>query len=103
MDQYVSCGLSKDDKNLDFCQLQSNEVHAQFDLFTSFHQGNKSVNEWYNDVQVQVNLARYPTEILNILHRNIFWFFLCDEDFVLRTIMEGVLTWTSFPPVESDS
>ena len=60
MDQYVSWGLSKDDMNLDtiwerfedFCKLQLNEVHAQFDLLTSFHQGNKSVNEWYNAVQV---------------------------------------------------
>ena len=59
MDKYVSWGLSKEDLSLDtiwkrcedFCELQSNEVHAQFDLLTSFHQGNKSVNEWYNDVQ----------------------------------------------------
>ena len=58
MDQYVSWGLSKEDMNLDtiwerfktFCKLQSNEVHAWFDLLTSFHQGNKSVNEWYNVV-----------------------------------------------------
>ena len=49
MDQHVSWRLSEDDMNLDtiwerfedFCKLQSNEVHAQFDLLTSFHQGNK--------------------------------------------------------------
>ena len=65
MDQYVSCGLSKDEMNLDtiwerfedFCKPQSNEVQAQFDLLTSFHQGNKSVYEWYSAVQAQVNLA----------------------------------------------
>ena len=85
-------------------KLQSNEVHAQFDLLTSFHQGNKSVNEWYNAVQVLVNLARYPPETVKILHRNIFWFFLCGEDFVLRTITEGsVDPGQGFPPVASVS
>ena len=105
MDQYVSWGLSKDDMNLDtiwerfedFCKLQSNEMHAGFDLFTSFHQGNKSVNEWYNAVQVQVNLAKYPPETANILHQNMFWFFLCDEDFVSRTITELSVDLDKFP------
>ena len=84
MDQYVSWGLSKDNINLDtvwerfedFCKLQSNEVHARFDLLTSFCQGNKSVKELYNAVQVQVNLAKYLPETAKILHCNIFWFFL---------------------------
>ena len=105
MDQYVSWGLSKDDMNLDtiwerfedFCKPQLNEVHAWFDLLTSFHQGNKSVDEWYNAVQVQVNLARYLPETAKILHLDIFWFFLCDEDFVLRTIMEGSIDLDKFP------
>ena len=56
MDQYVFLRLSKDNMNLDtiwerfkdFCKLQSNEVHVQFDLLTSFHQGNKSIDKWYN-------------------------------------------------------
>ena len=39
---------------------QSNEVRARFDLLTSFHQGNRNVDEWYNAVQAQVNLAKYP-------------------------------------------
>ena len=34
----------------------------QFDLLTSFHQGNKSINEWYNAVQAQENLTKYPPE-----------------------------------------
>ena len=76
MGQYVSWGLSKDDMNLDtiwerfedFCKLQSNEVHAQFELLTSFHQGNKSIDKWYNAVQVQVNLVKYPPETAKILH-----------------------------------
>ena len=68
MDQYVSWGLPTDQLTLkiiwgkfeDFCKLQSNEVHAQFDLLTSFRQGNRSIDEWYNAVQAQVNLAKYP-------------------------------------------
>ena len=75
MDQYISWGLSKEEMNLDtirerfgdFCKLQSNEVRAQFDLLTSFHQGNKSVDEWYNTVQAQVNLAKYPPKTAKIL------------------------------------
>ena len=34
-----------------------------------------SVDEWYNAVQAQINLARYPAETAEILHRDIFWFF----------------------------
>ena len=105
MDQYVSWGLSKDDMNLDtmwqrfedFCKQQSNEMHAQFDLLTSFHQENKSVDEWYHAVQVQVNLVKYPPETVKILHCNIFWFFLQDEDFVSRTIMDGSVNVDKFP------
>ena len=108
MDQYISWGLSKDDMNLDtiwerfegFCKPQSNRVHGQFDLLTSFHQGNKSVNEWDNAVQAHVNLAKYLPETVKILHHNIFWFFLCDEDFVSRTITEGSVDLDKFPPVE---
>ena len=89
MDQYVPWGLPKEELNLEtiwdrfeeFCKPQSNEVRAHFDLLTSFHQGNKSVDEWYNAAQGQVNLARYPPETAKILHRDIFWFFMKDEDF----------------------
>ena len=105
MDQYVSWGLSKEDMNLDtiwerfedFCKLQSNEVCAQFDLLTSFHQGFKSVDKWYNAIQAQVNLARYLPETARILHCNIFCFFLCDEDFVSKTMTEGSIDLDKFP------
>ena len=68
MDQYVSWGLPTDQLTLeiiwvkfeDFCKPQSNEVCARFDLLTSFWQENRSVDEWYNAVQAQVNLAKYP-------------------------------------------
>ena len=94
MDQYVSWSLSNEDLNLDtilgkyeeFCKSQTNELHAHFDLLTSFRQGNRSMDEWYNAVQTQVNLAEYPPETAKILHCDIFWFFLCDEEFVSKTI-----------------
>ena len=52
MDQYVSWDLTKDELELEtiwswfeeFCKPQSIEVHARFDLLTSFHQGSKSVD-----------------------------------------------------------
>ena len=69
---------------------------AQFDLLTSFHQGNMSVDKWYNAVQAQVNLARYPTETAKILHCNIFLFFLCDKEFVSKTITEGSVDLDKF-------
>ena len=74
MDQYISWGLSKDEMNLDTIWerfeyfYKPNEVRAQINLLTSFCQGNKSVDEWYNAVQTQVNFAKYPPETVRILH-----------------------------------
>ena len=83
MDQYVSWSLPKEDLSLDtiwgyfeeFCKPQANEVRAHIDLLTSFWQGSRSVDEWYNAVQAQINLAKYPPETAKILHRDIFCFF----------------------------
>ena len=105
MDQYVSWGLPTDQLTLeiiwgkfeDFCKLQSNEVCARFDLLTSFQQGNRSMDEWYNVVQAQVNLAKYPPETAKILQRDIFWFFLHDEEFVSKTISDGSVDLEKFP------
>ena len=80
MDQYVSWGLPKEDLSLDtiwdhfeeFCKPQANEVRAHFDILTSFRQGTRSVDEWYNAVQAQINLARYPPETAKKLHRDMF-------------------------------
>ena len=71
MDQNVSCSLSSKELMLDtiwekcedFCKPQPNEVRARFDLLTSYWQGNKSVVEWYNAVQIQVALAHYPPRL----------------------------------------
>ena len=105
MDQYVSWGLPTDQLTLeiiwgkfeDFCKPQSNEVHARFDLLTSFWQGNRSVDERYNVVQAQVNLAKYPPETAKILQRDIFCFFLRDEGFVSKIISDGSVDLEKFP------
>ena len=66
-------------------------------MLTSFPQGNQNVDEWYNVVQAQVILAKYPPEMAKILHRDIFWFFMKDEDFVTKTINEGNVNIEKFP------
>ena len=55
------------------------------------------MDEWYNVVHAQVNLAKYPPETAKILHRDIFWFFLCDKEFVSRTISDGNVDLDKFP------
>ena len=68
MDQYMSWDLSSHELTLEtiwgkyeeYCKPQSNEVQARFGLLMSFRQGNCSIDEWYNAVQAQVNLAKYP-------------------------------------------
>ena len=81
----------------EFCKSQSNEIRATFDLLTSIKQGERSVNEWYNSVQTQVALAKYPQEFAKILHRDIFWFFLRDEEFVSKTINDSNIDLNKFP------
>ena len=55
------------------------------------------MDKWYNAVQVQVNLAKYLPETAKILHRDIFWFFMKDEEFVTKTINEGNVAIQKFP------
>ena len=72
MDLFVSWSIPKEELTLDaiwakfeeFSKPQTNEVRACFDLLNSFCQGNRNVNEWYNAIQAQVNLAKYPLELL---------------------------------------
>ena len=105
MDLYVSWSIPKEELTLDaiwtkfeeFSKSQKNEVRAQFDLLTSFHQGSQNVDEWNNEVQAQVNLAKYPLETAKILHRDIFWFFMKDKDFVTKTINEDSVNIQKFP------
>ena len=76
---------------------KSNGVRAGFDLPISFRQGERSVDEWYNTVQTQVALAKYPQETAKILHRDIFWFSLRHEEFVLKTINDSNIDLNEFP------
>ena len=55
------------------------------------------MDEWYNAVQAQINLAKYPQETAIILQRDIFWCFLKDEEFVSRTINDSNLDFDKFP------
>ena len=48
-------------------------------------------------VQAQVNLAKYPPKTAKIMQRDIFWFFLRDEDFVSKTISDGSVDLEKFP------
>ena len=67
-------------------------------LLTSFRQGHKSVDERYNAVQAQVNLAKYPPETVKTLYRDIFWFvFPAWWGFVSRTINDGKVDLDKFP------
>ena len=103
IDQYVSWCLSQDELCMEmtwnnfqgFCKPQTNE--ARFDLLTRFRQGDMSVDEWYNAVQAQINLAKYPVETAKILHRDIFWLFVRYEEFVPKTINDSNIDLEKFP------
>ena len=105
MDHYESWGLSNEEITLDiiwekfeeFCKPQLNEVRARFDLLTSFQQGNTLVDEWHNAVQTQFALVKYPPQTAKILHRDIFWVFLKDEEFVSETISDSKIDLDKFP------
>ena len=105
IDQYISQCLPPEDLCLEviwnkfeeFCKPQTNEVRARFDLLTSFRQGDMSLDEWYNAVQAKIKLAKYPQETARILHRDIFWFFLRDENFFSKTINAPNVDLEKFP------
>ena len=105
MDLVVSWNLNDEELTLEtlwtkfkeFCKPQSNEVRARFDLLTSFRQGDKSVDEWFNAVQKQITLCKYPPETASILQRDIFWFYLKDEEFVSKTLNEGCADLQQYP------
>ena len=105
LDLYVSWNIPKDDLTLDaiwnkfeeFSKPQTNKVRARFDLLMSFCQGTRNLDEWYNAVQAQVNLAKYPPETAKILHHDIFWFFMQDEDFITKMINKGNVDIQKFP------
>ena len=81
----------------DFCKPQIYEGRARCDLLISFKQGNWSVDQWYNVVQAQVPLTKYPPETASILYRDIFWFFLKGEEFFSKTINDSNIDLEKFP------
>ena len=109
IDQYVSWCLVQDEfclemiwnKFEDFCKPHTNEVRARIDLLTCFRQGDMSVDEWYNAVQAQINLAKYPVETAKILHRDIIWFLLRDEETASKTINDSSIDLDKFPASEA--
>ena len=98
MDQYVPCSFFTDELNFkEFCKPQSNDVRARFDLLTSYQQGHKSVDEWYNIVKTQVYLAKYPPERAKILLKGISLFFLKEEKFISETGNDSNIDLDKFP------
>ena len=90
IDQFISWDLTPKETSLEiiwqkfkeFCKPQTNEIRARFNLLTSFRQEDHLMDKWYSAVQAQINLAKYPQKTARILQRDIFWFFLKDEEFV---------------------
>ena len=44
-----------------------------------------------------MSLTNYPPAIVSILHRDIFWFFLKDEEFVSKTTNDSSIDFEKFP------
>ena len=105
LDMYISWALPTEQVTLqtilsrfeDFCKPQSNAVHAQFDLLTTFWQGNRSINKWYNVVQTHIPLCEYCPETAAVLTRDIFWFCMTDNDFIAKTINKGHTDLVQYP------
>ena len=105
LDMYISWALPTEEGTLqtiwsrfeDFCKPQSNAVHVRFNLLTTFQQGNRSIDEWYNAVQAHIPLCEYPQETAAILTRDIFWFFMTDNEFITKTINEGNTNLAQYP------
>ena len=87
----------------EFCKPQSIKVRARFDLLTSFQQGNKSVDERYNEVQTQVALAKYPPKLPRYFIGTSFGSSLKMKSLSPRQLMIATQTWTSFPQARSGS
>ena len=66
-------------------------------MLTTFQQGNRSIDEWYNAVQAHSPLCEYPPKTAAILTRDIFWFFMTDNEFIAKTINEGNTDLAQYP------
>ena len=105
LDMYISGNLPTEEVTLqtiwsrfkDFCKPQSNAVCARFNLLTAFWQGNRSIDKWHNAVLVHIPLCEYPKETAAILTRDIFLFFMTDNEFITKTINEGNTHLAQYP------
>ena len=111
MDQYVSRSLPAEDLCLDvlwskvenFCKPHANEVRARFNLLTSFRQENRSVDEWYNVVQVKFHLLN-THQRLQVSCTETCFGFSCEMKILFPTqSMNAVLILTSFLQAKSGS
>ena len=48
-------------------------------------------------VQAHITLCQYPPETATILTRDIFWFFMSDNEFIAKTIGEGNKDLAQYP------
>ena len=75
LDQYIAWNLSSEELTLEviwqkfeeFYKPQAIKLRARFDLLTSFQEGDRSVDEWYNAEETKVALAKCPQETAQIL------------------------------------
>ena len=72
-------------------------VCGRLDLLTSFRQGDRNIEEWYNAVQAHIPLCEYPTETALIFTRDIFLFFMSDTEFITKTINDGNTDLAQYP------
>ena len=63
----------------------------------TFWQGNRSIDEWCNVVQVHIPLCEYPPLTAAILTTDIFWFFMTDNELIAKTIKEGNTDLAQYP------
>ena len=59
-------------------------MQSMHNLIYYFQQGNRSIDEWYNAVQMHIPLCEYPPGTAAILTRDIFWLFMTDNQFVAK-------------------
>ena len=106
MDQYVSWCLPAEyicldtvwAKYEDFASHKPMKSGSDLTCLQASDRGNHSVDEWYNAVQAQVSLAKYPPENSSVSCTETYSVFLLkDEKFVLKTINDSNIDFEKFP------
>ena len=102
---YISWALPTEEVTLqtiwsrfeDCCKPQSYAVCTQFNLLATFQQGIRSIDEWYNVVQVHIPLCEYPQDTAATFTMDIFCFFMTDNEFIAKTINEDNIDLAQYP------